>query len=159
MGQGTLRSINRVAGNVGDAPSPPIAPQTPRRLTGAFWRLAATYPAGTRNPNLSDSPKESAGACPDSVRPWAVGARDIAAQGVHQDPGATYAAPAVQHRSIVFVRLVGPQCSVPPGPVLPLFEAEPQCRCAVTDQGDPGEHRNVRLHVRQSDVNLSIQIR
>ncbi len=41
----------------------PTAPQTPSRLPGAFWRLAATCQQGRERP-LSDSPRESPGHVP-----------------------------------------------------------------------------------------------
>jgi hypothetical protein len=49
--RGTLeRNWKRVwrSGEAGRRALAPNGRQTPRRLTGAFWRLAATYPAGTR---------------------------------------------------------------------------------------------------------------
>jgi hypothetical protein len=45
--------------------SAPMAPQTPRRLTGAFYGVAATYQRRNERP-LSDSPRVP-GACPDKA--------------------------------------------------------------------------------------------
>jgi hypothetical protein len=50
-------------GGQGGAPQPPMAPQTRRRLTGAFWRLVASLPRGREVP-LTDSSTSLAGHVP-----------------------------------------------------------------------------------------------